>query len=181
MKAIAALAVFLTCCLVPSAAITSPGNLAAIVRSLGAGSTRADYALLERHRCSAPAQLVGQLEAVPPQTIASADQDRHPRTMHIIEVLAALRFLTGSDFFGPVDPKHAMDGRQFLTVDLPPQRSRFYAIWMSRQTIYVAPVRTQRSIIKQWRVFVAKQWNCHKPDNLRRKDDRFFRYGDILR
>ncbi|MEG3143497.1 hypothetical protein U1839_02420 [Sphingomonas sp. RT2P30] len=181
MKAIAALAVILPSCLVPSAAIASQGNLAAVVRALGAGSTRADYALLERHRCSAPAQLVDQLEEVPPQTIMSADQARQPRTMHVIEVLAALRFLTGNDFFGPIDPEYVSDGGQFLTADLPPQRSRFYAIWMSRQTIYVAPVRTQRSIIKQWRIFVAKQWNCRKPASLWRKDDRFFRYGDKLR
>jgi hypothetical protein len=173
-------AVLLFCC-APTMAMAGSRGVIAVVRSLGVDTTNEDYDILEQHRCDAPALLVGQLAPVQQRVIPIAAQTSSRRAMHVVEVLAALRFLTGRDFFGPLGRVHDKNSRQFLTAGLPPGQSRFDAIWMSRQTTYFAPVETQRAIIRRWRAFVAAAWDCGKPANPRRKDDFFFRYGSVIR
>lgn len=178
MKIISLGIIFLSC-LSSTIAVADTRDSVRIIRSLGIGTTRDDYDVLEQHRCDAPALLVGQLETVPQRVIPMRDQIHNRRAMHVVEVLAALRFLTGRDFHGPTGRARDRDSRQFLTTGLPPGQSRFSAIWMSRQTTYFAPVATQRVILQRWRRFVARQWDCRTPANPRRKDDLFFRYGGV--
>lgn len=180
MRVVSGGAVLLLCCS-PAMAMAGSRDVPAVVQSLGIDTTNGDYDVLEQHRCVAPALLVRQLETVSQHVIPMREQARNRHAMHVVEVLAALRFLTGRDFHGPLGRMRDRDSRQFLTMDLPPGQSRFDAIWMSRQTTYFAPVATQRVIIRRWRSFVATQWDCHKPADPRRKDDSFFRYGSVAR
>lgn len=168
-------------CCAPTMAVPATRDVIAIVRSLGIDTTNGDYDVMEQHRCVAPALLVDQLETVPQHVIPMGEQARNKHAMHVVEVLAALRFPTGRDFHGPLGQMPDRDSRQFLTMDRPLGRSRFDAIWMSRQAIYFAPVATQRIIIRRWRAFVATQWDCHKPADPRHKDDSFFRCGSVAR
>src|SRR3569833_1877388 len=124
MRVVYCVAVLLSCSS-PAMAIAESRDVTAVVRSLGIDTTNGDYDVLEQHRCDAPALLVGQLGTVPQHVIQMSEQARNRHAMHVVEVLAALRFLTGRDFHGPLGQVRDPDARQFLTRDLPPKQSRF--------------------------------------------------------
>jgi hypothetical protein len=85
--------------------------------------------------------------------ITPADEEKQKTAMHVIWCIRALRYLTGGlDFTGRTRYRFKESERErkhFLTIksetELP-----FFSVWMSRDTIYIAPLDVQREIIDKW-------------------------------
>ena len=85
--------------------------------------------------------------------------------MRVIWSIRALRYLTGQEFrartehvFGNSDSEQT---RKDLLTSHGKRTVSFFAEWMSRGSIYVAPGDAQREIIRQWRAWHAahgKTW-----------------------
>jgi hypothetical protein len=112
---------------------------------------------------TAACHLLGSLHVVRDTHIAGYQQAKHASTMRVIWALRALRFLTDCQDFcaptrenpaaweplrrewllrddagAPVENWHAADG------------VRFFATWMSRDSVFIAPPDAQQKIIVQW-------------------------------
>lgn len=81
-----------------------------------------------------------------------------PTSLSVVWRLRALRLLTGCvDFRAPTNekPTHPEEaGRQFLEAG-GRDRLPFFATWMSRDRVFLAPADTQRAIVEQWRTWYA--------------------------
>ena len=116
---------------------------------------------------SAPAvaacHLVRSLHVVHDTHIAGNKRVKYAQTMRVIWALRALRYLTDcQDFRAPTADNPAKWDelrREWLLRDdagVPMKnwkssdRVRFFATWMSRDSVFIAPPDTQKAIIRQW-------------------------------
>lgn len=132
---------------------------------------------LSQHPNEAIGLLIKALKPINMHIILPVEVDTHMQSMHVIWALRALYYLTGMyfvtpcrscsnrDYFAPVFRKmkrkassdHAeLNGSRarryyFLTLSLKSETAvSFYADWMSRDAVYVAPQRFQKKIIGCW-------------------------------
>jgi hypothetical protein len=89
---------------------------------------------------------------------------------------ASLRHITGRDFYAPLTRRLNFDvpGAQPLVSAAPPNRIKFYGIWMSRGSVYFSTPAEQRTIIRQWRPYSASGACRHDWPNY---DFMFYLYG----
>jgi hypothetical protein len=106
----------------------------------------------------AACNLVAGLHSVDVRFIPGFKPPDDPDALRVVWRLRALRLLTGClDFRAPTkeNPTHPDDaGRQFLEAQ-GPDRIPFFATWMSRDRVFLAPLDTQRAIVEQWRSWYA--------------------------
>jgi len=112
----------------------------------------------------AACHLVWSLHVVNETHVAGYQQDKHPKTMRVIWALRALRYLTHcQDFRAPTaeNPRNWDEMRRgFLLRDddihtpaktwKPSDGVPFFATWMSRDSVFIAPRDAQQKIIMQW-------------------------------
>jgi hypothetical protein len=83
---------------------------------------------------------------------------KHPQ---VVWTIRALRSLTGLDFRAATKASLTADEMNFFDPDatgLIP----FFATWMSRDRVWVAPQDVQNAIIKKWRVWFVEHGRNHK-------------------
>jgi len=84
--------------------------------------------------------------------------------------------MTGLNFRASTARRHThpeATGRQFLERE-GRQRIPFFATWMSRDAVYLAPYDTQRSIVDQWRRWLAKEGSRFQYRAGQKIDDWYF-------
>jgi len=80
--------------------------------------------------------------------------------MKVVWTMRALRFLTGTNFLA--ETKHVFGSdeveqrRQTLLHKYDEKKVPFFAVWMSRDSIYFAPEDAQTTIIAQWKLWIEK-------------------------
>jgi len=109
--------------------------------------------LLERP-ADAVCNLIQGLHPVATRHVSGYDESPDREALAVVWRLRALRFVTGcQDFRAPT--KDALShpdeaGRQFLE-RRGSRRLPFFAVWMSRDSLYLAPPDAQAAIIAQWK------------------------------
>jgi len=111
----------------------------------------------------AACQLIRSLHVVDDTHIAGYEQDKHAKAMRVIWALRALRYLTDcQDFRAPtVENPAEWDElrRDWLLRDNAgaPVKNwnredsiRFFATWMSRDSVFIAPRDVQEKVIARW-------------------------------
>jgi hypothetical protein len=143
--------------LVLVAALAAPSAPGSAVSRLGPDSDYRSVAAVARLGCAAVPELTRQLSYVRPERMHFYDGARHAKAMRVLWSLAALRAITGKDFYAP-DRSLAgsEDARaQMLRMGAPAGSSKLFGIWPSRGRIYFAGRVQQSRIIRQWRAFAA--------------------------
>jgi hypothetical protein len=159
------------------ASLTAVITMETAVSRLGPQS---DYKSIEEvatFGCKAVPLLVDQLEVVPEEPVRFLEKDRHPLEMRVLWSIAALRFITGKDFYAEGGVRRQADSPrdQMLTIGVPKGSAKFFGIWMSRGIVYFAPKDQQSNIIRKWRRY-SSAGACKKPMHSS-EDSQFWLYG----
>ena len=125
------------------------------VQRLGFQTKSEDLAILTNNPAASVKLLIAELSLIPEKKILNAKQSDHEKAMHVIWCVRALRYLTGLDFHGTTGHRFSATEDEMARRDLL-NRSKdgqvaFFAVWMSRDSIYVAPKDTQKEIIAKWK------------------------------
>jgi len=120
-----------------------------------------DYAerfrLFETDPASAACYLIKQLKVVS-EKVVSGYKDKPAQTMHVIWSLRALCSITGGlRFKGNTRyqfGKTEENRKYFLGAE--ENEVPFFAVWMSRDTAYIAPMDAQKEIINKWVAWYGK-------------------------
>jgi hypothetical protein len=125
----------------------------------------------------AACNLVAGLHPVAARSIAGNLTPDDPDALGVVWRLRALRLVTGClDFRAPTKekPTHPEDaGRQFLEAH-GLERIPFFATWMSRDQVFLAPVDTQRAIVEQWQSWYAVNGQSYAYRACESVDDWYF-------
>lgn len=136
-----------------------------VVAHLGPSTTVHEVKLLRKEPRKAVDLLIENLASISEDKILSEARTSHSPAMRVIWSIRALRYLTGQEFRAPTN--HAFEDseteqtRKDLLTSHGKRTVAFFAEWMSRGSIYVAPGDAQREIIRQWRAWHAthgKTW-----------------------
>lgn len=168
---------------VPSASTpaSDEARLRAAVSGLGEARGPRDFELLDAHRCAALPLLAAELRPVPEGRIAHDELPSRPAAMHVVWTIMALRYLTGEEMTARTSaplPKTGGvpgDAWDLLRKGLPRGETQFFAVWMSRDHVYLADVAAQRRIIEKWRALATGP--CRPPAGDWRKDQMFWISG----
>lgn len=151
------------------------GPLESAAGGLGAESDYRAVEMVGSFGCDAVPLLVQQLEPVEVDQIDLLEGHRHQQAMRVIWSIAALRYITGKDFYA--DRLHSMDAAQvgpnMLSMGAPPGSIKFFGVWMSRGTIFFSSTAQQRDIIDRWHRYIASG-SCERNEN---RDIGFWLYG----
>jgi hypothetical protein len=141
-----------------------------------AGHDRALRRLLERPERAA-CHLVQDLRPTTIRHLSGYDPSPDRQALAAVWRIRALRFLTAcQDFRAPTTDRlsHPDEvGRQFLE-----RRGRrqlpFFAVWMSRDSVYLAPPDTQAAVIARWRRWFADEGSTFAYRACESTDDWYF-------
>jgi len=108
--------------------------------------------------------LIDQLEVTEVSHIPGFQQKDSPykKALHVVWCLRALRYLTSQNPTSWTDyefQKYDKDRKDFLLRE-GSKKIPFFATWMSRDSVYLAPIDTQKRIIKKWNVWFK---NANRP------------------
>jgi hypothetical protein len=158
--------------------VPSDARLRQATEALGGPHPYAEFNQIGRYGCIAVPMLVDELRVVkagryfPPQQGFAVS--------HAMWVFAALRRVTGRDFYGRATPRQLQSfsdqGRYFLQQFAPAGRVKPFGIWLSHGVAYAAPESAQRKINSAWRRFAASG-ACRKQHP--RSDPSEYLTGDI--
>jgi len=135
------------------------------IHRLGTETKAEDLAVLRTNPVLAVALLADQIKPISTNRIVREEQKNHPAEMHVIWSIRALRYLSGLDFTAQTE--HQFNGSdegdraQFLHLTTN-REVTFFGVWMSRDSIYVAPEDAQRTIIKRWQEWVKTKAKTHR-------------------
>lgn len=135
-----------------------------LVKELGSDDNEIDrMKALAQRPVEAAGLLVQELHPVSGDRILSQDQDKEEwkETEHVIWCLHALRYLTGGLEFRAKTNHHFGKGeleenrKYFVGGERFPKDGtvRFFGIWMSRDSLYIAPRDAQLLIIQRWKAW----------------------------
>jgi hypothetical protein len=130
-----------------------------LVDSLGPDTRPEDLKPLRQNGRAAVTLLIATLQPIPEEKVLQEHQNAHRETMHVVWALRALRYLTGQDFRAPTahvfgDAEDERTRAELLKKD--DATVPFFATWMSRDSVYIAPVDAQRAIIEAWRRWLSQ-------------------------
>jgi len=128
------------------------------IAALGSGShSYEEIEAIARYGCRALPILVRQLRVLRPGHYSPDRQNI--AVLHTMYVYAALRRLTGRDFYGHVRAtqlaRFSEQGRYFLHDSAPHGEAKPFGVWLSHGQAYFAPVATQRESIAGLRRYTA--------------------------
>jgi hypothetical protein len=95
----------------------------------------------------------------------------HPQ---VVWNIRALRSLTGLDFRAATQADLTADEAHFLGHDPKTDEVEFFGTWMSRDTVWVAPVDAQTTIIRKWRKWFREHGETFAYVNDRNFDHWYF-------
>ena len=130
-----------------------------LVANLGLNTSLQELQQLRRDPHLAVRLLVSQLKPVDEVKILAWEQEKHADAMKVVWSIRALRFLTRRDFLSETDYRfgdsETEDTRNQMLHHHTGAKNRvsFFGVWMSRDSIYFAPVDAQEKIITKW-----KEW-----------------------
>jgi hypothetical protein len=141
-------------------------RVSAAIAALGQPNARTadQLSVLASEPAAAVCQLLRSLHVVHDTHIVGYEQEKHPDTMRVIWALRALRYLSNCHEFRAStadDPakwdelrrdwllrdEHGVPVVSWKSTD----RIPFFATWMSRDSVFIAPPDAQKAIIEQWR------------------------------
>lgn len=159
-----------------AASIIAPGQPQSLVSQLGPRSDVSSVESIAQYGCEAVPLLVQQLEVIRASDMDFLNGADRPREMRVIWSIAALRYITGKDFYAGrtwrIDPNSVRHQR--LASGAPRGRTKFFGIWMSRQIVYFAPSAQQQEIIRRWQRYSASGQCRGGSEN---RDFMFWLYG----
>jgi hypothetical protein len=141
-----------------------PASVEVLVQALGSDDNEIDrMKALSQQPVEAAGLLVQELHPVIGDRILSRDQD-NPEwkdTEHVIWCLHALRYFTGGlEFRAPTHhhfgKSELEENRKWFVGGERFQKDgtvRFFGVWMSRDSLYIAPRDAQQVIIEEWRTW----------------------------
>lgn len=101
--------------------------------------------------------LFQQLRVIEPYIIKAHElKNTDKDAMHVIWCIRALQSLTNEKFTANTNVEEELPIQKHLGKKNP---LPFFAEWMSREMIYVAPQDVQRQIIEKWEIFLDKNPN----------------------
>ena len=174
----------------PEAPQCAPNTrISSAIAALGQPGSRADdqLSVLASEPAAAACQLLRSLHVVHDTHVVGYQQEKHPETMRVIWALRALRYLTHCQEFRAAtaeDPaKWDEVRRDWLLRDergasvsqwKPTDRMRFFATWMSRDSVFIAPPDAQTVIIAQWRQWYRDKGSAYRFQPCESADDWYF-------
>lgn len=144
------------------------------VSRLGPDSDWTAVREVARYGCKAVPLLVRQLEAVETNQLNLSDSKRHPRAMRVIWSIAALRAISGRDFYTRQTSSQKSYSSRADMLRGPQGNTKLFGIWFSRGTVYFAPPMQQRQIIAKWRRYSVSR-SCREGNQS--QDPKFWLYG----
>ncbi len=104
---------------------------------------------------SGACQLIKTLRVLSDKTLLPDEQRSRPETMQVIWSLRALCSITGGSRFTagtqyPFNLAEEAEGRRRDFLRARDGELRFFAVWMSRDVLYIAPRDVQAAIIDKW-------------------------------
>jgi hypothetical protein len=134
-----------------------------VVRALGSDNNDLErIRLLAREPVGSTRLLIAELHPVPGVRVLPNERGtKWKDTWHVIWCLRALRYLTGGLEFRAKTAHHFGDGqieqrRKWFIGDEEFSRDgtvRFFGVWMSRDSTYIAPRDAQAEIIRKWKTW----------------------------
>src|SRR5688572_17874382 len=149
-------------------------SLSAAIAALGPKSDSAAVERVARFGCAAIPFLVRQLKPVESQEINIMNADRHPEEMRTIWSVAALRAVSGKDFYTYQVDESRPNTPRFDMLRAGDRRTKLFGIWASRGTVYFSTPDQQRRIIYKWKDY-ARSKSCRSSNASR--DPVFWLYG----
>jgi hypothetical protein len=144
----------------------SDGEAENVIKKLGPQTMPEDLNALANNPIEFAGLLINELAIVPENKILAGDQSANKKAMHIIWCIRALRSMTGLDFTAPTGNRFSKRVDEQTRNDLLKRPAsddvRFFAVWMSRDSIYVAPADAQEKIIKRWKEWYARNGQSHR-------------------
>jgi hypothetical protein len=153
-------------------------TIAEIVRQLGYHDDDIDRIFqLRQNPARAAGLLISELHPVKTRHIKGyeAGKEKYKPTLHVIMCICALRYLTGGlDFraessyrFG--NSEEDRNRKYFLNQESdaenppsPDAQLKFFGVWMSRGSYFIAPIDAQQKIIAKWRNWYQSQGKSFK-------------------
>ena len=139
-------------------------DIEAAVRRLGADTKIEDLATLRVDPLLAVTLLVKQVRPISETKILRDERQLRPEEMRVIWSIRALRYLTGLDFTAKTQHRfqgsNDEDRAQFLR--LKNREVAFFGVWMSRDSIFIAPEDAQRVIVQKWKKWAKSDARNHK-------------------
>lgn len=151
--------------------------LAERVASLGPATRPEDVKQFRGSGRDAVRLLIATLETIPEDKVLPEAKNAHRSTLHVVWAVRALRYLTGENFRAPTTHVFGSDEDEQMREELLKKEDgtvAFFATWMSRDSVYVAPADAQRTIIEAWRRWFAELDENWKPISAPKIDDWYF-------
>jgi hypothetical protein len=164
-------------CSAATAADEQPRTIAELVASLGPDTRPADLKQLRGSGLEAVRLLIATLQPIPEDKVLQRDQKAHREAMHVIWAIRALRYLTGKNFRAPTAHVFGRGEDERVRVDLLKKDAdtvAFFATWMSRDSVYIAPADAQKRIIEAWQRWFSEQDQNWRPIPEPSIDDWYF-------
>ena len=97
---------------------------------------------------------------MPEMKILPADFDKHKDSMHVIWCMRYLRSITGGLEFeagsaADIRSRHLPELQEYWILNQSGDQVRMYGVWMSRDSIYIAPQDIQQAVIAKWKHWYA--------------------------
>lgn len=167
--------------LIKSNLIAADENIINIVKSLGINDSTTVYdklELLRKYPDLSIDLLIKELHMIKVSKIVPEVYKKYPKEMHVVWCIRALRYLTGEDFMALTSYKFnkSEDGRNQLlhSSDATSKEVTFFAVRMSHDVVYIAPLDAQKAIIKKWEQWFNKQTKPIKLAEPRSFNDWYF-------
>lgn len=160
---------------------TGNDNIRAVAERLGSKVSNRDFQkdfdLLERDPPVSACYLIRELRVVVETEITALDQEKHAAAMRVIWSIRALRYLTGGlDFKGRTkyEFKETESERTYFLTRAGEEELPFFAVWMSRDTVYIAPPDAQGEIIEKWNRWYSERGETFRYNPSKSIDEWYF-------
>jgi len=125
------------------------------IASLGKQSDYRDsFSALANDPALSACHLIQSLHVVPETNVPGYEQFKLPHTMGVIWAIRALRYLTDCQDFRATTAENTKGWddarRDFLLRNGVGEPLNFFATWMSRDSVFIAPRDAQEKIIAHW-------------------------------
>lgn len=148
------------CCVAPMASACTADDVPTIVKEKVDSDLITiptdEMQCLVDHGAQAAQLLIQELHPMPEGRILEAEFAQHKRSMHVIWCVRTLRALTGGMEFkagsaADIRKRHLPELQEYWILNQSGDAVRMYGVWMSRDTIYIAPKDVQEAVIAKWK------------------------------
>jgi hypothetical protein len=162
-------------CLLPIAAHAqqepSDTEIKAAIARLGEGTDENGFVNFEILYKSPRRSTELLISSLKPVRRGQYQSNKHPQ---VVWNIRALRSLTGLDFRALTKADLTEDEAHFLDHDAKTDEVLFFGTWMSRDSVWVAPLDAQTAIIGKWRKWFEKHGQTFTYVNDRNFDNWYF-------